>query len=312
MNAGAASFWRECYRELRRHAGDERLPDRLRVALKGFAEGALRRSEAAEQRAIVPRWNRLAVRAATPVRLSGAGQRQARTVAEELGITPDRPLVTVEIRSREDLFSDALDLMRAEGYRIVRIGDGAIGPISRSDVIDVTATHVGRVFSDPPGSSADLDTFLLGASAFVVCATAELQQAAYRTGTPSLRVDARDPFTAYPIRRDGLFALSQVVDLDTGRTLAVGELLTEHYFRNSRNYGYRPSQSQEITAAVREMLRGIRDGWDETIAQALFRRAVADAGAALGSRVRHVREWDAAGGFVGDGRLAASQAEHAL
>jgi hypothetical protein len=301
VHAGAASFWRECYRELRRHAGDERLPNQLRVTLRGLADRTLRRSEAAEQRSIVPRWNRLALRDVTRVPLAGATERQARAAAGELGITPGRPLVTVEIRTREDLFSAALDLIRAEGYQIVRIGDGAIGRISRSDVIDAT-----------PRQSAELETFLLGASAFVICATAQLQHAAYRSGTPSLRLDARDPFTAYPIRRDGLFMLSHVVALDTGRPLAIGELLSEHYFRNSRNYGYRPSRAGEITAAVREMLRGIRDGWDETAAQLSFRRAVADAGAALGSRVRHVREWDAAGGFVGDGRLAAVQAEHAL
>jgi hypothetical protein len=59
------------------------------------------------------------------------------------------------------------------------------------------------------------------------------------------------------------------------------------------------------------MIEGVRRGWTDRPAQARFRRAVAEAGAALGARVRHVVEWDAAGGFVGDGRLARVQAERA-
>jgi hypothetical protein len=60
------------------------------------------------------------------------------------------------------------------------------------------------------------------------------------------------------------------------------------------------------------MIDGVRHGWRETDAQARCRRAVADAGTVLAAQVRDVIEWDAAGGFVGDGRLARVQAEHAL
>jgi hypothetical protein len=302
LSAGAASFWRECYRDLRRHAGDERLPYDLRVALRGVADGALRRSEKAEQRAITPKVNRLALRAARPKRLSDAGARAARALAGQLGIVASQPLVTIEVRSREELFAEAFDLITSEGYQLARIGDGAIGPISRRNVVDVTTS---------PLRTPDFDRWLLETSGFVICATAELQQAACASGTPSLRLDARDPFTAYPIR-DGLFTLAGVVDLDTGRTLAIRDLLTEEYFRNARNYGYRPTRGREITGAVREMLHGIRHGWTDTLEQTRFRQVATTTAMVLGDRVRHLREWDAADGFLGDGRLAAIQAEHAL
>jgi hypothetical protein len=264
----SSEFWRECYRDLRSYAGDERLPYELRVALRGAADRALSRSEAAEQRAIAPLLDRRAIAAA----------RHERPVA------PRQPLVTVEVRAREALFSDALDLLRGAGFQVARVGD---------------ASHA-------------LEPSRLGTSAFVICGSAELQRAAYDTGTPCLRLDARDPFTAYPVRRDCLFTLASAVDLDNGQVLGFRDLLTEHYFRNTRNYGYRPTSRADVVAAVGEMLRGIRDGWTETESQAACRRAIAEAGVALGGRARHIREWNADTGFIGDGRLAAVQAARAL
>jgi hypothetical protein len=153
--------------------------------------------------------------------------------------------------------------------------------------------------------------YLLASSAFVVCNSADMQQAACERDVPSLRLDARDPFSAYPIRSNSLFTLATAVDLDTGRVLDITDLLTLQYFRNTRNCGYRPTSGAEIAAAVAEMIEGVRHGWRESDAQARFRRAVADAGMTLAAQVRDVREWDAASGFVGNGRLARAQAERA-
>jgi len=283
LHAAAAAFWREWYRELRRHAGNERLPYAIRVDLRGAADRALGRAEGEERRAVVPHWNRRAMETAPPVRLSPADEERARQRASELGMRLDRPMAAVEAGHRADLFADAARLLASEGYEIVPLGDPRFPPV------------VAR--------------YLLQASAFVVCRSAELQQAACVAGTPSLRLDARDPFTAYPVRGNGVFTLATVVDLDTGRRLAIPELLTEEYFRNTRNYGYRAARASETAAAVAEMIEGVRDGWRDSPAQGRFRRAVADAGTTIGPRVRHVIEWDGAGGFVGAGRLARVQAE---
>lgn len=286
VHAAAASFWRECHRELRRHIGDERLPHPVRVGVRAWADGALQRASAEERRAIEPRWSRRAIAAAPPVRLPADDEQRARQLAAEQGIRLDRRMVALEAGLRADLVRDAASLLSHEGYAVVSIGDPARPPL--------------------------VTRWVLQASAFIICRSADLQRAAYETHTPSLRLDARDPFTAYPIRPDSVFTLATVVDLDTGRILPTDELLTEHYFRNTRNCGYRTSSAVDIAEAVSEMIMGVRSGWADSAAQARFRRAVTDAGASLGSRVRHVVEWDAAGGFVGDGRLARVQAERAL
>jgi len=285
LHAASASFWREWHRELRRHAGDERLPYHLRASLRSAADRALERATVEDERAIVPRWNRRAISTAPPIRLSPNDEQRARQLAAEQGIRPDQPMVAVEAGHRPDLFVDAERLLTREGFAVVHIGDAR----------------------RPPA----VERYVLQSSAFLVCRSAELQRAAFDTHTPSLRLDARDPFTGYPVRRDGVFTLATVIDLDTGRTLPLDELLTERYFRNTRNCGYRGTNAAGIAAAVAEMIHGVRDGWNDSAAQARFRRAVTDAGAALGARVRHVVEWDAASGFVGDGRLARVQAEQA-
>lgn len=283
-HAAAASFWQEWYRELRRHAGDERLPYALRAKLRGAADRALGRAEAEEARAVVPRWNRRMLSAAPPAPLSPRDVQCARDAAAARGLDPDRPIVTIDVRHRADRLTETLELLSARGYQIARIEDPAADP-----------TH-----------------HLLRSSAFVICDTAGRQHAAYLTQTPSLRLDARDPFTAYPVRRDGVFTLATAIDLDTGRPLAIAELLTERYFRNTRNCGYRATSAADIAAAVLEMLEGTGSGWLDSAAQARFRSAVADAGARLGGHVRHIAEWDAASGFVGEGRLARVQAERTL
>jgi hypothetical protein len=191
------------------------------------------------------------------------------------GVTaPGRRVVAVEGGTRVDLLADALRLLAAEGYETTSPTSGALGDC-----------------------------------AFVICTSAELQHAAYDANKPSLRLHARDPFTAYPVRGDSIFTLATAVDLDTGRLLPIPELLTEGYFRNTRNYGYRATPASQIAAAVHEMLNGAKDGFRESDAQSRFRAAVTEAGAALKTRVRHVVEWDAASGFVGEGRLARIQAD---
>ncbi len=302
VHAALASFWRECYRDLRRHSGNERLPYPVRTALRDMADRTHQRCAAAEVRAIAPRLNRLAIRTAATATLSAGETRRAQECAAALGITEAQPIVVVETLSRPDLWAPALAVLRDEGYQVVRLRAPGLTDPRLPAVIDVA--------TDTPDAPL-LERHLVARSAFVVCTSSEGQSAAYAAGTPSLRLDARDPITAYPIRSNGIYTLATVIDLDTGHVLGISELLTARYFRNSRNCGYRPTGAEEIAAAVAEMIDGVRHGWRDTDAQARFRRAVADAGVALASQVRDVIEWDASGGFVGDGRLARVQAERA-
>jgi putative glycosyltransferase (TIGR04372 family) len=301
LHSAAAVFWRESYRELRRHAGDERLPHDLRASIRNAAHRALGRSALEQQRAVEPRWNRRALRHAPRVALPAGDAERLRIAACELGVAPDSPTVTVEMPYPLNLL-DALPLLAAEGYQIVRIGEVGDRPLHAERVVDIAAS--GR---KTPG----LDAYLLLSSAFLICSSPAFQELACLTHTPSLRLDARDPFTAYPVRPDSSYTLATAVDLDSGRAIGVTQQLSSEFFRNTRNYGYRRTSAADIAAAVAEMIDGVRHGWKDSEPQARFRLAVAEAGSAIGSDVRHLVEWDAAGGFVGDGRLARVQAERA-
>jgi hypothetical protein len=151
--------------------------------------------------------------------------------------------------------------------------------------------------------------YLLLNSRFLVCDDVEAQRLAYLTNTPTLTINAADAFSVYPIRGDGLFLLKTAIDLDSGRVLGPAEMITEAYFRNLRNHGYRGNTAAAVLDAAIEMHEGTRHGWRESPAQAAFRARVAEAGGELAARFRHVAVWGPDRGFIGEGRLARRQAD---
>jgi hypothetical protein len=274
-----ASFWREIYRELRRHAGDERLPSDLRGRLRTAAQRALDRSQLG---ATVSPFPRTRVRSHAAVQLPEHLARQARAAAERLGLQTDQPFVAADVRGRDLAFHESVDMLDSRGYAVVRLqGDPA------------------------------LDAHLLLSCSFLVCDNAEAQQRAYITNTPTLTVNATDAFMCYPIREHGVYLLKRAIDLDTGRVLTPGDFLSESYYRNLRNIGYRDNTRDQIRAAVSEMVEGLASGWHETDAQTRYRIAAAAAGESLAPRFQQVARWRPVDGFIGDGRLARVQAESA-
>jgi hypothetical protein len=133
-------------------------------------------------------------------------------------------------------------------------------------------------------------------------------------------INARDPFMAYPVRANGLFALSAAIDLESAQASAIGDMLTAPYFRDLHkqqvrgrrrgSHGYRDNTVEELTEAIGEMRRGIAAGWTkETESQSRFRDRVVEAGAALAAVSAHVAEFGPDDGFIGDGRLVQFQAD---
>lgn len=277
--ASTASFWREIYRELRRHAGDERLPFDLRTRLRTGAQRAFERSQHDGPQSRFPR-TLLRTRAA--LQLPESQTQHARAAVEALGVRPGQPIVAADVRGRDEAFHEAVGLLESRGYAVVRL----------------------------PCDSA-LDAYLLVSCAFLICDNPGAQCAAYVTNTPTLTVNATNAFASYPVREHGLYLLKRAIDLDTGRVLHPREFLTEDYYRNLRNIGYRDNTSAQIREAVREMLDGLTHGWHDTTSQAKYRAAVVAAGESLAPRVRHVAKWAPVNGFIGDGRLARVQAESA-
>ena len=190
------------------------------------------------------------------------------------------PVAAVSVEGAVDVCEASLVFLRDEGYRIVRLGAGA-----------------------------EADALVLQSARVVVCDGLAVQRAAALANRPSLLVGATDVFAGYPVRVHGLYLLRRAVDLDTGRDIPLAERLTDGYYRNLRNCGFRRVVASEVLAAVRELHDGVCGGWQDTAAQARFRTRVTEAGVALASRVASVAEWGPDDGFLGDGRLARCQAE---
>ena len=301
-----ASVTREWRRELRRHIGDERLPFELRQRLRSAAEASIRRV-----RTETNAFPRRMLRAPSAVSLSPDFVDAARSQLTALGITHGRPLVTFESRTRPDIAAAVMEFLVSEGYAVARIGAPTDGVRCCNGVVDLT-TRAPRPLS--------LEMFLVSASAFIVCESIDVQQLAYLVNTPSLTINARDPFVAYPVRANGLFALSAAIDLESAQPITIGDMLTQPYFRDLHkqqvrgrrrgSHGYRDNTVEELTEAIKEMRVGIADGWvSESESQSRFRQRVVEAGAALAPISAHVAEWGPDKGFIGDGRLVRFQAD---
>ena len=265
-----------------------------------MAHDAFTRSAAGGTRQQFPR--RL-LREPVRTRLPRELQAEAERTAASVGIAAGSRLVALEVRSRLEPFADAVDFLVAHGYTVVRIGDRVAGPVRRPGIVDLAHSAVRTPL---------VEVFVMLESAFLVCEDPALQIAAYLTNTPCLLVNAIDPIASYPVRADGLYAVTTPVHLDTGERLAPGDLLKEDYFRNRRNYGFRNMSSADILDAVREMHEGLHNGWSESPAQSQFRVRVTESAAAPAAPTHRPGGWGADDGFIGDGRLARVQAERAL
>lgn len=296
----AASGLQELYRELRRHAGDQRLPAALRRRVREAGRRAYERSVALRSRQGC--YPRRLLRAASTVAWSPAMLEHARAEAQAAGVPPDAPIVAFEVRTRPAVARAAIRFLVEEGYAVVRIGDPDAGPLRHPGLIDLTTAA-------PRSPRAALSVLML--ARFAIAGSLAVQQMAYLTNTPSLTIDAADAFMLYPIRANGVLLLATAVDLDSGRELGVDEWLADAYVRSRRNVGLRGVSADELLAAVREMQDGLTHGWSDTEAQRRFRLRVVEAGQTLGPLVPAVAEWGPDGGFIGDGRLARVQAERA-
>src|SRR6185503_10584741 len=282
---GRRSFWQEMYLELRRLAGNESWPARVREALRRWMQHASARMSPRVPLSSTTFPRRL-LREPVPVRLPAALEQQARREAAAAGITADGHVVTLEIGTRIEPFLDAIGFLEAR--------------VRHRRVIDLAGdAQQNRL----------LELHVLLRSAFLICESVEVQRLACLAGTPCLLVNAADAVVSYPVRSSGLFTLKTPVDLDTGELLSVEDMLTERYYRNRRNYGFRETTAVELLAAVREMHDARGRHTAETAPQARFRARATAAAQGLAARVPQLAEWGADEGFLGDGRLAAVQAE---
>ena len=283
------SVRRELARELRRHAGDERAPAGVRTRLK---DAARRIGHPVLTPGPVSYPRRL-IRERVLVSLDRDARAKAAAEARLAGIPPDRPLVAFELPHRVETALPAIGFLIEQGYAVVRIGDPRGGAVEIPGVVDLACA---------PRPNALLEMFVLQSARFLICESVDLQQTAYLTSTPTLTLNARDPVSRYPVRRDGVFTLTRAIDLDSGCVVPLRERLQQSFFQNERNIGHTPNAPETVVEAVREMHDGTTTAWDDTAGQAAFRTAATDAASILAA------DWGADEGFLGEGRLARVQA----
>lgn len=288
--------WQEWFVELRRHAGDRRLPYALRQRLRASAHRAFERAGADD--APIERLPRRLLANRVRLRLSDSMLAQARQAALDRGIRLDQPIVALEVTSDPDALRPALDFLASSGYQVVRLADSWEGGLEHPAVLVSVA-----------GPDPLLDLFVVSVARFVICGSPSVQRMADLVDTPSLRLNAADPYEAYPVRPASTYMLRTAIDLESGRVVPHAEWLTEGYFRNRRNIGYRNGTADDIASAVREMHAAAQPGWFEAESQTRFRAAVESHGAALADRIEQVTAYGPDHGFIGHGRLARVQAD---
>ena len=210
--------------------------------------------------------------------------------------------------ARIDSYSQAIDYLVNEGYAVVRLGDPLMEPYQRAGLVDLATS---------PIRSPALELYCLSQSEFVLCGESGPYSVSYLTNTPSVLVNATDPISGYPVRKDRLYILKQVHDRVTGQPLRLNDMLTHQYLTKMRQltpYQYVDNTSDEILVVVREMVSGLRNGWVTTLKQRAYREQATATAIEFNKRERHggiayVRKWGEDRGFLGSGYIGADLAE---
>jgi putative glycosyltransferase (TIGR04372 family) len=272
-------------------------------------------------------YQRRLLREPVPVTLSADAERRARDLAALCGVDPDSPLVTLHVResgwkagrevqdtkpgarddstrnARIEQYFDAIDALVARGYTVVRVGDPSMRPVSRAGLVDL-ATH--------PKRDNLLELYCMMRSAFFLSGEAGPVGVSYLTNTPLLTVNATDPISSYPIRREGRFITKRVIDPHAGRYLTLEEIAGEAHLAELRNvtrFRYEENTPEEIRLAAMEMVDVVTVGETPSAAQLAFQAHAAHAGDELRSRHNYIRKWGSDQGFIGDGLISRFYAE---
>lgn len=319
-------FRKEIINYLHEH---KELPQAQRRRL-GWVRDSFRVPSASKVSKLPLYYKRRLLRERVPIRMCETIMPAVQEAAHRVGLDLEKPIITLHVReagfkfgnemqdakpgSRDDStrnariesYFKAIDFLTARGFTVVRIGDPSMEPVQRRGVIDLaTSSH----------RSQALEIYCMWRSAFFVSAEAGPVGVSYLTNTPLLTVNATDPISSYPIRADGMLLLKNVRNRQTGVRLSPADLLTADYLGNLRNlhwYAYEDNTSEQIYAAVVEMLESLGRPSEETDSQRHFRELATEAGTVLRSSLNYVRKWGSDDGFLGDGRIVRSYVEKSL
>lgn len=245
-------------------------------------------------------------------------ERLAARRARDLGIDPDRPIVTLHVReagyrpsvglaerpiddsrnARIESYFEAIDALVARGFTVVRVGDPTMTPVARPGVVDL-ATSAQR------DELAEL-WCLLHSRFFIGCESG-VYSTCLLVGVPCLHVNGTNPVGAYPARARDRAILKRAVDVKTGRLLTVSDMLTEEFLyqrKDEGRYRFLDNSPQDILEAVEEMLAADSGREAPTPLQLEY----ADRVRALQASDRILKKYKSKGQsgpfYLGDGRIA--------
>ena len=176
----------------------------------------------------IPYYQRRLLREPLPVRLLPDAERAARMLALHFGIPDSARIVTLHVResgfklsagrpereeeairnARIETYTAAMDYLVAEGFTVVRMGDPTMTPVTRPGVVDLATAPINTDL---------LQLYCLMRSEFLVASESGPFAVCFLTNTPHVLVNATNPISSYPIRREGLYILKRPIDIESGR-----------------------------------------------------------------------------------------------
>lgn len=210
---------------------------------------------------------------------------------------PERP--TDEMRNGDiGTYTEAVDSLVERGFTVVRIGDSTATPFHREGVVDLAIS---------PLRTEILELRCLAASRFFIASDSGPYMAAILLGVPTLAVNVTALIGGDPLRPADRFILKRALDLRVQKTLSLTEMLTPEYliaFRNLELYRHLNNTSDEIRAAVDEMVDDLTQPKAESPAQREYRNLAENL-----ARAPEIVGWRRAAGitqalYVGRGRIS--------
>ncbi|MEW6319640.1 MAG: TIGR04372 family glycosyltransferase [Acidobacteriota bacterium] len=226
-------------------------------------------------------------RRALSLRLDRGADRRARAQAKAFGLKSSDRLVCVHARDGGfgamrgigerykdnvrsvafETYIPAIDYLVSQGYIVVRLGDATMAKLERPGVIDL-ATAQGR--------KAELELWCVQQSEFLVVSDSGPYYLPWLFNRPSVALNiVGNPTGAYPLRSHDRYITKNVISVENGRRLALGEVLTAEYIAarfDAARYQHEDNAPEDILAAVREMVAIVGGHVAITDAQREYRR----------------------------------------
>lgn len=201
--------------------------------------------------------------------------------------------------SNIDKFKPITKELTDRGIRTVRVGDPSMKPFDVEGAIDLAIT-------EHPETEL-LQTYCFYHCKFYLIGESGIYGASILTKRPTLVVDGTDPLSGMPIRNTDLFLPKHIKSSNTGKSLNALGMLSFDYLSNMRNeklFEYRENTTEEIMAAVNELLNANGGPISPSEEQQKYHKLMIDSVIKYKSDINYIAKWVYHDGFITDAFLA--------